>query len=413
MFCGSHAGASEHSWIPIRSGFLQALFLLSGRKLCGKLISKRFIELIRQISKKESIAAGVRLLRKRIFAIFLAAIACFGLSGGACADKSEEEYPQVYVESEFAPLRRVIVSQSQFTDSVMPVSQYYLPLENLEASGAELRGGLVYLHPDKVVFDWMAREREELVTLLERYGVEVLRPRTLTEEELGLATNPEGPTHGKGLSNFFVRDPFIVIGNHVIEANFRKEYRRYEALTARDLFQGSASYVGLPVPDITDMEAGPFLEGGDVLVYHRKIFVGNSGYGSNSAGIQWLRDYMEPYGYEVEEVKLQGHILHLDCAMSLVREGLMIVCEESFAEGIPETFRDWDRILVPKEDAERLAVNGMAINPDVYITDVEFRDTIGKELEARGIKVEYLDFLATRLSAGSVHCSAQPLLRAD
>ena len=352
-------------------------------------------------------------MRKQLVSVILAALTCLGLAAGACAEEKEQESPQVYVESEFAPLKRVIVSQSEFTDSVMPISQYYLPLENLEASGAERRGDWVYLHPDKVVFDWMAQEREELAALLERYGVEVLRPRKLTEEELALATLPEGPTHGRGLSNFFVRDPFIVIGDHVIEANFRKEYRRYEALTARDLFQGCASYVGLPVSDISDMEAGPFLEGGDVLVYHNRIFVGNSGYGSNSAGIQWLRDYIAPYGYEVEEVRLQGHILHLDCVMSLVREGLMIVCEESLAEGIPETFRDWDKILVPEKDAEILAVNGMAINPDVYITDIAFRDTIGKELEARGIKVEYLDFMATRLSAGSVRCSVQPLLRAD
>jgi N-dimethylarginine dimethylaminohydrolase len=352
-------------------------------------------------------------MRKQLIAVMLAVIACLGLIPGADADGNEQKYPPVYVESEFAPLKRAIVSQSEFTDSVLPVSQYYLPLENIEGSGSELRGDWVYLHPDRAVFEQMAWEREELAALLESYGVEVLRPRKLTEDELALATLPEGPTHGRGLSNFFVRDPFIVIGDHVIESNFRKEYRRYEALTARDLFQGSASYVGLPVSDISDMEAGPFLEGGDVLVYHKKIFVGNSGYGSNSAGIQWLKDYIEPYGYEVEEVKLQGHILHLDCVMSLVREGLMIVCEDSFAEGIPETFRDWDRILVPETDAERLAVNGMAINPDVYITDIEFRDTIGKELEARGIKVEYLDFWATRMSAGSVHCSIQPLLRAD
>ena len=101
--------------------------------------------------------------------------------------------------------------------------------------------------------------------------------------------------------------------------------------------------------DISDAEAGPFLEGGDVLVYNKQVFVGNSGYGSNAAGIEWLRNYLAPYGYEVTEVRLQGNILHLDCAMSLVREGLMIVCEESFADGIPEPFQAWDRIRVSEE----------------------------------------------------------------
>ena len=36
------------------------------------------------------------------------------------------------------------------------------------------------------------------------------------------------------------------------------------------------------------------------------------------------------FGYEVVPVRLHPHILHLDCALSLLREGLMIVCEEAF-----------------------------------------------------------------------------------
>ena len=92
---------------------------------------------------------------------------------------------------------------------------------------------------------------------------------------------------------------------------------------------------------------------------------------------------------------------------------LMIVCEDSLADGIPETFRCWDKIAVPEEDAEQLADNGMAINPEVCITEIAFRNTIGKELEERGIKVEYLDFHVTRNSAGSIHCSTQPLFRAN
>ena len=350
-------------------------------------------------------------MKKQLITILLAGLAFLSLVPSGYAAEEAHEISPVYVESEFAPLKRVIVSQSELTDSILPLSEYYLPPESLEDPYVEVRDDTIYFHLDPDSYEQRVKEREELVAILERYGVEVLRPRKLTDEELALATLPEGPTHGRGLSNFFVRDPFIVVGDHVIEANFRKEYRRFEALTARDLFQGCASYVGLPMPDFTDTETGPFLEGGDVIVYHKKIFVGNSGYGSSSAGIQWLRDYLAPYGYEVEEVRLQGNILHLDCAMSLVREGLMIVCEDSFADGIPETFRDWDRITVPEKDAEQLAVNGISINPEVYITDIAFRDTIGKELEEHGIKVEYLDFQVMRSIACSVRCSTQPLFR--
>ena len=357
-------------------------------------------------------------MKKRFLCLLLAAAVCFSFA--ACAEAEDaargetENLPAVYVESEFAPLKKVIVSQSEFTDSILPVSRCYVPIENVIASGGELRDGYIYNTVDQRTLDRMTEEREELCAVLEKYGVEVLRPRKLTEKEMAQAVLPEGASHGKGLSNFFVRDPFIVVGDHVIEANFRKEYRRFEALTARDIFLGkSSSYVGLPMADISDSERGPFLEGGDVIVYHKQVFVGNSGFASNSEGIQWLRDYLAPYGYEVIEVKLQGHILHLDCALSLVREGLMIVCEESFVDGIPEAFKDWDRISVSEIYAMNMAVNGLPVSPEVYITDIVFKNSVGKELEARGVKVEYLDQAATRSYSGSVHCSTQPVLRID
>ena len=356
-------------------------------------------------------------MKKQFLCLLLAIAVCFSFA--ACAEAEDAagnetgNLPAVYVESEFAPLKKVIVSQSEFTDSVLPVSQCYVPLENVLAAGGEIRDGYIYNTADRWTLERMTEEREALCAVLEKYGVEVLRPRKLTEAELSQAVLPEGASHGKGLSNFFVRDPFIVVGDHVIEANFRKEYRRFEALTARDIFLGKTSYVALPMADISDSERGPFLEGGDVLVYHKQVFVGNSGFASNSAGIQWLRDYLAPYGYEVTEVRLQGNILHLDCALSLVREGLMIVCEESFADGIPEAFKDWDRISVPQSYAVNMAVNGLPVNPEVYITDIAFKNTVGRELEARGIKVEYLDLAATRSFSGSVHCSTQPVLRMD
>ena len=353
------------------------------------------------------------MIKKGLIVFLLAAVLLFGIINCSGDDLNSQGSLSVFVESEFASLKTVIVSQSEVTAVRLPLSESYVPLDESMAGGAVLDGDSLIFASDPEIVKQMEAERDALAALLEQYGVEVLRPRKLTETEIALALDPNGPSHGMGLSNFFSRDPFVTVGSHVIESNFRKEYRRYEALTARDYYLGKCSYVGMPMTDITDENAGPFLEGGDVLVYHKQVFVGNSGYASNKAGIDWLRDYLSPYGYEVIEVRLQGNILHLDCAMSLVREGLMIVSEDSFADGIPETFKDWDRILVSEKDAEQLAINGLPINQDVYITDIAFKDTIGKELESRGIKVEYLDFSVTRESQGAFRCSTQPVLRID
>lgn len=213
-------------------------------------------------------------MMKRISACGIAALVlCIMFCGCGTKKEAEKEtgnndHSEVYVESEFAPLKKVIVAESEQTDSYLPVSECYVSGDDLAAIHGEVRGDIVYLPADQEELKEIAAEREALVSVLEKYGVEVVRPRKLTEKEIALATDLNGPTHGKGMTNMFVRDPFIVMGDNVVESNFRKEYRRYEALTARDYFLGKSNYAGLPMIDVADDEAGPFLEGGDVIVYH-------------------------------------------------------------------------------------------------------------------------------------------------
>jgi N-dimethylarginine dimethylaminohydrolase len=145
-------------------------------------------------------------------------------------------------------------------------------------------------------------------------------------------------------------------------------------------------------------------------VLNKTIFVGSSGLASNFNGIKWLKNLLNKFDYEVIEIPLHQSILHLDCAISLVREGLMIVCKEALLEDLPEPLKDWDKIYVTLDQASRLATNGLSINENVYITDPEFK-FIGDQLENRGIKVEYVDYHISRIFGGAFRCSTQPLLR--
>lgn len=231
----------------------------------------------------------------------------------------------------------------------------------------------------------------------------------------------DGITGGEGVTNFFVRDPFFTIGNHLIEGSFKSAYRRLEVLPVRSILdkeaaQNNVPHVAVPQPDVSkgiNSAAGPYLEGGDILVYGKTVFVGNSGLASNKAGIDWLRNYLTPSGYKVVEVKLEPGTLHLDCAISFVRDGLMIVSMDSLANGLPEELKNWDKIEVSYKDAQDLAVNGLPISSKVYVTDIAFKNTIGKELEKRGIQVEYVDYEISRSFGGAFRCSTQPLLRTD
>ncbi len=339
-----------------------------------------------------------------IIVVLLSVVSCTKTSNKSSDNEvgNLQDSMRVYVESEFAPLKRVVLTQSEM----------FVSKKLFDARGS--KEGL----PDGFL-EKMSEERENLNRVLQKYGVEVQRPRLLSEKEKELGMIEQGLTDGYGVTNFFSRDPFVTIGPHIIELNFLSPYRRLEVLPIRPILQKEAEesgcfYVGMPQIDVSnglDAAAGPYLEGGDILTYGKTVFVGNSGRASNHAGIVWLRNYLSHWGYEVVEVPLKETTLHLDCAMSLVREGLMIVSQEALPGGIPEQLKDWDKIEVTYDAAQQLATNGLPIDENTYITDVVFKDTVGKELEKRGIKVEYIDYANSRKLEGAFRCSTQPLLR--
>ncbi|MEV0247269.1 arginine deiminase-related protein [Nocardia sp. NPDC050712] len=311
------------------------------------------------------------------------------------------------MDSEFAPLRTVVVSQSEFRapDSAdilghsMPVEPS--AVEILEAVwGKDF--GAVYPARQKA---WEA-ERDALAAVLRRHGVEVLRPRLFTDDE-------KAATGATGYANFFVRDPWFTVGDHVIEGVLQFPHRRIEVLPSRELLldrvmPSAARYVSLPQPGI----AGPFLEGGDVLVLGTQVMVGCSGMATDELGHRWLAKYLEPFGFTVTPVRLPAHVLHLDCALGLVRDGLLIACRDRLPDGLPEPLRGWEVIEVSEAEAAAMATNGLPIDSDTYLTDPEF-SRVGAELQDRGVTVEYLDLSVSRLFGGAFRCSTQPLLRAN
>ncbi|MBC9930527.1 dimethylarginine dimethylaminohydrolase family protein [Chitinophaga qingshengii] len=319
----------------------------------------------------------------------------------------------IFVESEFAPLRTVVLAESEFGMPRYPREEDVKFLTPEARAELYTKTGMDYgdAYPESQQA-WI-KEREAFKTVLLKYGVEVLRPRRLTDAEKKAGGD-------EGYANFFSRDPFFTVGNLVIESAMRLLHRRQEVLPVRDIilervYPADCVYVASPRPEVAAADdltlgPGPFIEGGDVLVLGKHIFVGSSGLASNPLGARWLEKLLHPYGYTLEIVRLQPDILHLDCALGLIKEGLMVVCEAAFKDGIPERLRSWDRINVTYEETTNLATNGLPLSPEVYVTDPVFRH-IGDQVAGHGITVEYVDFRITRSLGGSFRCSTQPLLR--
>ena len=278
-------------------------------------------------------------------------------------------------------------------------------------------------------FDEMEIENNALIAILNKHGVKIWRPEILTKER---AIQNFGAEFIRlaGITQQYVRDPILVIGNNVIENSMGSLYRRCDILGMRQLLmervmKSGARWVGMPGLDYSKMITNgdfdktrfPVLEGGDVLVLGKKILVGTSRNrvtGSSDLGYQWLKSYLAPQGYDVEQVPLPEDILHLDVALSIPRDGVIVVCPDVFLSGIPSYFDGWKRVEVTREETRYLATNGMPIDQKHYIlgTNDHFDGKRVKHaLEGLGVTVYLIYFARHNEDGGSIRCSTHPLMR--
>jgi N-dimethylarginine dimethylaminohydrolase len=219
----------------------------------------------------------------------------------------------------------------------------------------------------------------------------------------------------------FPRDPMLVIGNKFIETAMYGPYRRKDRFAIRRtvgdrLADSNARIISMPQPEPFPEDEkgkfgpGPFLEGGDVLLVGRDIYVGNTGNASNTAGIRWLQNCLGRR-YRVHEVPLTHHFLHLDCVLALPRPGLAVICKEGFVKGIPEFLKDWKLIEVSAEDAEkRLGCNGLVLDEKTIIIGDDM-PALAKALRAAGTEVITTPIDAIYWQGGGFRCWHHPLVR--
>ena len=72
--------------------------------------------------------------------------------------------------------------------------------------------------------------------------------------------------------------------------------------------------------------------------------------------------------------------------------------------------RDWDAIIVSREEAGLLATNGLVLGEGRVIVDADNKRVIG-ELRKRGMDVIPLPFDGPIATGGGLRCAHHPLLR--
>jgi dimethylargininase len=137
------------------------------------------------------------------------------------------------------------------------------------------------------------------------------------------------------------------------------------------------------------------LDGGDVLVVGRQVFVGRSSR-TNEEGCDQLTAALEPYDYQVRTVEVRG-CLHLKSAVTALTDDLLLVN----AAWLPaEPFAAFECIEVHPEEA--MAANALRVG-DAIIVPAMFPRTRDR-IERQNLRVLTVEAAELAKAEGAVTC---------
>lgn len=149
------------------------------------------------------------------------------------------------------------------------------------------------------------------------------------------------------------------------------------------------------------------IEGGDVIVYNKYIFLGISDRTDKKA-ITELQEIL-PKGYRIVPVRLRKKILHLDTVLNYVGD-IAVFYKQGIKGGfkIEKYFKKV--IYTTKKQQKHLPTNFLALSPIKIIASRKNRE-INAELEKNGIEVIEGSFNEMLKLGGSYRCCSQEIIK--
>lgn len=326
----------------------------------------------------------------------------------------QENDTTIHVEAEWSELRECVYGSAE---------AFVLPLIHEDAKlRAQGEFGIFWAQnagrdlkdADPEMFAEFQSQVQGAIDLLEGLGVRVQTAGPLSEANRAY---PRGIDHG--VMTAWMRDPFVTIGNNVIELAPRSLFHRRQRFAIRPILaetmQRGARYFAQPdsgADENLDAHGWGYLEGGDIFVLGRDILVGHSGGCSNPEGARWLQHMLGPE-YRVHVVPVDPMFPHLDCVLMTPRDGLAFAATEALPDGFPDFMRDWEIVDVPKAQAKSvMACNNLVLNDHTVVVPSEPElDVIAEALRTRRFEVIRIPYRLPCIIGGSFRCAHQPLIR--
>lgn len=233
------------------------------------------------------------------------------------------------------------------------------------------------------------------LTHLARVPIDVERARAQHDAyewalvELGCTVRriDAGPDHPDAV---FIEDTAVVFPEAALIARPGAESRQRETEGVRDALRR----FGMPIRDLT----GPAtLDGGDVLVIGRQVFIGSSTR-TNATAVNQMRRFLRPLGYKVRVVPVEG-CLHLKSAVTAVAPDTVLINSDHVPR---EAFTGLETIEVDPD--EQVGANALLVG-DVVVYASGFPKTRAR-LEQKGLRVRVVDVDELAKAEGGVTCCA-------
>ncbi|MGE5245182.1 MAG: dimethylarginine dimethylaminohydrolase family protein [Betaproteobacteria bacterium] len=230
------------------------------------------------------------------------------------------------------------------------------------------------------------------LTYLERVAIDVDRARAQHEEYerllaalgCGVQRIPASP----GLpDSVFVEDVAVVVDEVAVLTRPGAESRRLETAAVAERLSAYRTVATIDAPGT--------LDGGDVIVAGRDVFVGRGGR-SNEDGIAQLRAHLDPFGYRIVAVAVRG-CLHLKSAATLADE-THVLLNPDWVD--PLAFGGLDPIEV--DPAEPHGANVLRVGRTLVCAAAFPRTK--KRLERLGLTVRAVDLSELAKAEGAVTC---------
>jgi dimethylargininase len=185
----------------------------------------------------------------------------------------------------------------------------------------------------------------------------------------------------------FIEDAAVVLDEVAVIARPGAKSRREEVTAVASALASLRPLVRLKAPAT--------LDGGDVLVIEREIFVGRSKR-TNEEGVARLRAVAVAHGYTVHDVAVSG-CLHLKSAVTALSPDTVLV-NPAWVD--PSVFGGRQVVLV--DDAEPMGANVLRIG-DALVYGASYPRT-RQRIEALGVSVYTVDVSELAKAEGAVTC---------